>query len=104
MTIDSKPDDPVFLNARREAVAILILWACCFAWTVPYCYLHGYDAPSDPVDLQLTLGIPDWVFWGIAVPWVCAGVVSILLCLFFFQDDDLGHSDDEDSVETASIE
>jgi hypothetical protein len=88
-------DDPVYQHSRREALVILVLWGISFAWTVPYCYFTGYQAPGSLQELQTTLGIPSWVFWGVAVPWVVCGVVSILLCLFFIRDDDLGHAEDE---------
>lgn len=88
-------NDPVFQHSRREALVILVLWGISFAWTVPYCYVNGYQAPGVPEDLGMTLGIPSWVFWGVAVPWIVCGAISILLCLFFIRNDDLGHADDE---------
>lgn len=69
---------------------ILLVWGFCFAWTIPYCYLYGYDASVRPQELPLVWGMPAWVFWGVAVPWVVAGLVSVALCLWFIQDDDLG--------------
>lgn len=98
MPINRPPDDPVFLHSRREAIVILIVWGLCFAWTVPYCYLNGYETPAKPEDLKIVLGMPAWVFWGIAVPWAIAGLVSIALCLWFIRDDDLGEEADEVSA------
>ncbi|MEZ6067752.1 MAG: DUF997 family protein [Planctomycetaceae bacterium] len=89
MPISEPPDDPVFLHARREAIVILLVWAACFAWTVPYCYLNGYGAPTDGEPIPLVIGMPAWVFWGVAVPWLVGGLVSIGLCLFYIEDDDL---------------
>ena len=34
--------DPVFRNARREALFILGLYAVALVYTVTYCYLNGY--------------------------------------------------------------
>ncbi|MCA9055549.1 MAG: DUF997 family protein [Planctomycetaceae bacterium] len=95
MPIDRPPDDPVFLHSRREAVVILVLWGLCFAWTIPYCYIYGYNTPADAETLPIVMGMPAWVFWGVAVPWLVAGLISIGLCLWFIQDDDLGHAADE---------
>jgi hypothetical protein len=89
MTVERPPDDPVFLHSRREALVMLLVWAASFAWTVPYCYFNGYDAPGDPAQLEIVFGMPAWVVWGIVVPWVVFGVVAILLCLYFIRDDDL---------------
>lgn len=90
MSIPRSPDDPVFLHSRREAVVILLVWVACFAWVVPYSYLQGYTAPASPEHLDLVLGVPAWVFWGVVGPWIVAGAVSIGLCLWFIQDDELG--------------
>ena len=87
--IDSPPDDPVFLNSRREFLIIMGVWAVCLLWVVPYCYLFGYHTISDPADLKLVLGMPSWVVWGIAVPWLLADIVTIILCLWVIKDDDL---------------
>lgn len=92
MPTDRSPDDPVFLHSRREAVVILGVWALSLLWTVPYCYLNGYQSPAAPEELPIVLGMPAWVFWGIAVPWVVCGLISIALCLWFIQDDDLGET------------
>lgn len=87
--------DPVYKHSRREAVLILILWGLSFAWTVPYCYFRGYGAPASPDDVEIAFGIPAWVWWGVALPWIVCGVISIALCQFYIRDDDLGHAADE---------
>ena len=100
-------DDLVYVNARREAIFILLLWCLCLFWTVGFCYLDGYtEHPQlpgdvtamlpdlsgfdrDPQSLQtpLGLGIPDWVFWGVAVPWGLCILISTWFCFFFMTDD-----------------
>lgn len=87
--------DPVYVHSRREASVILIVWALSFAWTVPYCYFFGYRTTNDNWELSMTLGLPSWIVWGVAFPWVVSGVVSIYLCLFYIKDDDLGQAEDE---------
>ena len=89
-------DDPVYRHALREAFVILALWGTSFAWTVPYCYTHGYTREDGTV--ETVLGIPAWVWWGVALPWIVMGVIAILLCLVFIQDDDLGHTADEEGA------
>ena len=55
--------------------------------------MEGRERSLDDFHSPLGLGIPDWVFYGIAMPWlVCIGV-SVWWCLFFFQEDDLGKSE-----------
>ena len=105
--------DPTYRNSLREAKFILGLWAVCFVYTTGYGYLNGYlvhqPLPSstgpgitelfgplesfnrDPesVTYPLGLGIPDWIFYGVAVPWVICIVLSFWYGLFMFAEDDL---------------
>ncbi len=105
--------DPVYQNSWREARLILIVWTCCFLYTTSYCYLYGYlvhepspqstggdvaelfgplstwNRQGDSVTYPLGLGIPEWVFYGVALPWLIAIMISIGFCLFVFREDDL---------------
>ena len=81
--------DPVYLHARKEAALILGVWFVAFLWTVPFCYFNGYDSQIDVKELTFILGMPSWVFWGIAVPWMCCNLVTIWFCFGYFSEDDL---------------
>ncbi len=108
-------NQPLLSHARREAVMMLGLWLLCLIYTTGYCYLRGYQSHEpDPattgidiaeilvvppgferdvstLTLPLGLGIPDWVFYGIILPWlVCIGV-TFIFAFCVFQEDDLGH-------------
>ena len=115
----------LYENSRREAIVILIIWLVTTIYSSVYCYLFGYkshdmvasakgptlselvgDLPgwnraAESLQLPLSLGIPDWVFFGVVVPWcLCIGL-TFWFCLFFFVEDDLsadGSDDHEDSV------
>jgi fatty acid desaturase len=80
--------DPVFLNGRREALAVFVTWLAAFLWAVPYCATHAYT-PVDPQNLKTLWGIPEWTFWGIFLPWLVADVVTIWLCFGYMRDDEL---------------
>ena len=84
-----RPDDPVFLHARREALVILALWAAALLWVVPYCYFNGYHEVPDPDQLKTVFGIPDWVFWGVLTPWIACTLATIGISVWVIQDDDL---------------
>jgi hypothetical protein len=108
-------EDPVFLNSLREAKLIISIWAVAMLYTCSYCYLYGYQShPSDPAAIgpavsswvgplksfdrdptTLTtpfgLGIPDWVFYGVAAPWLVCLLATFGFCLFIFKEDDLGN-------------
>ena len=79
--------DPTFLTARREAIIIFLVWVVGFLWSVPYCYLAGYGAPAAPP--HMLWGIPSWVVWGIAVPWLLADAFTVWMCVAYMTDDDV---------------
>jgi hypothetical protein len=41
--------------------------------------------------LEIILGIPDWTFWGIVVPWMACLVITWLFLCCIFQEDSLGN-------------
>ena len=110
---DALVEDPIYLHTRREAKIILSIWLIALIYTCTYCYLFGYAThPSDPaatgpaistwvgplesfdrepdsITTPLGLGIPDWVFYGVALPWVICILLSVFFCLFVFEEDDL---------------
>lgn len=117
-------EDPIMRRCRREAILILSVWFLCFAWSATYCYLNGYlsheprpaskvtgpdiakvvgplksfDRKPDSLTFPLGLGIPDWVFYGIVMPWVFCVVFSLVFCQFIFAEDDLrGDAETEES-------
>ena len=109
--------DPVYVHSRREAIFIFSIWVVFCVYTCAFCYLYGYlsheplptsTGPAigqivgplesfnrDPESLSfpLNLGIPDWVFYGIFLPWLVCIALSIWYGLFFFVEDDLGEAD-----------
>ena len=118
-------EDLVLTHSRREATFILLLWLACLIYSVSYCYLYGYvsheplpasTGPSieglfgeaarfdrDPgtIDTPLGLGIPDWVLFGVALPWLISLLLCFWYCCCFFAEDDLIPSQDnqtEDDV------
>jgi hypothetical protein len=85
--------DPVLRHARREAAGILVIWVtvtlvCCLV-----SHELGYIRPDRLLgagDLRPILGMPRWFFWGVTVPWVMSGAVSLVFAGFAMADDDLG--------------
>jgi hypothetical protein len=91
---NAQPLDPVYVHARREAWIILAFFGVCLAWTVGYCARFAHT-PADPqAAVPTVLGVPSWVFWGVALPWLLAGVFSIVFALWGIADDDLGQEAD----------
>ena len=51
-------------------------------------YTYGYGRSLE--DLTFVLGFPDWVFWGIIVPWSVCVAFSFYFGATFMRDHDLG--------------
>jgi hypothetical protein len=85
--------DTVVRNSRREAIIIGLMWLastlyCCF-----YSWWFGYGSSDHPLtrkDVNPTLGIPSWAFWGYIVPWAVCALFTIWFAGFYMVDDDLG--------------
>lgn len=80
--------DPVFRSARREAAVVLAVWAVALVYTVSVCYWLGYGRTAE--SLRFMWGFPDWVFWGIVVPWWVCLAITAWFAFGFMTDDDLG--------------
>jgi len=81
-------EDPILRNSRREALVVLCIWVIACAYTVGYCYAFGYH--REPGSLKFVAGLPDWVFWGILVPWTTCSLLSFWVSNYLIADDDLG--------------
>lgn len=92
---DDFEPDPIFVDSRREAGWILLMWASCFVWTLTVCLSLGYQDNVQPESFSTILGMPAWVVWGIGLPWLLADLVTIWFCLFRMKDGDLGTVDEE---------
>jgi hypothetical protein len=85
--------DPTFVNTRREAKIIFCLWFAALLWTIPFSYLHGYDSTAA---IDMVWGIPSWVFWGVALPWLLTSLFALWFSFRGIADDDLGRAPDEE--------
>ncbi|MGH7199926.1 MAG: DUF997 family protein [Planctomycetaceae bacterium] len=90
-------EDPVLRSARREAIIVFTVFIIACAYTISYCYLHGYGRELE--DLEFVLGFPDWVFWGIIAPWSVCIVFAFLFGTVFIKDETLGEDPDESEAD-----
>jgi len=74
--------DSEFRQARREALHIVILSGICMLWTIGYCGIFAYDT----VAVTLLGGIPQWVIFGVALPWLSATVYSLWFALVHMKE------------------
>jgi hypothetical protein len=80
-------------NARREGLLIMSIWAAALVWSVVSAYVLGYY--RSPLEMNLILGMPDWVFWSVVLPWGACLAFSVWFCFVYMADDDLGQDPDE---------
>jgi hypothetical protein len=84
---EKKKELPLLKSARREAKAAFCIWLAAMTYSVGYCSLFGYG--RTPESLTFILGFPDWVFWGLVVPWGVCTIVATLFAFFFMKDENL---------------
>ncbi|MFP6855144.1 MAG: hypothetical protein VB980_05115 [Opitutales bacterium] len=70
---------PSFLQARWELFIILVGFTVFLTWVLLTCWILGYETEVEK--LGTVLGLPHWVFWGIALPWLGASIFTFWFCL-----------------------
>lgn len=68
--------DPLFRSAVVEACVSTTIWLIASVWSLGVSYWLGYNQRVE--DLKLVFGFPNWVFWGIVVPWITCTIVAIV--------------------------
>ncbi|MBT7982913.1 MAG: DUF997 family protein [Akkermansiaceae bacterium] len=82
-----------FKQAKSELGIFLTGWLFFAAWVITYSYFNAYkDQNEEP---SITFGMPSWVFWGIAVPWICATAFTVYLSLFVIKDQEFRNEEDQ---------
>ena len=89
----SSQTDPVVRSGRREALIVVGIWSVALTYSVITCYVLGYNRPVN--ELKLVVGFPEWVFWGVLVPWVTCSVISWVFGAMFMRDGHLGQDLEE---------
>lgn len=87
-----REEDSVVRSSRREALTVLGVWLVALAWTVGYCTARGYS-PETATD-RFVLGFPEWVFWGIVVPWFACIAFGCWFSSFGMEDVELEEARD----------
>jgi len=88
-------EDPVLTSSRREALLVMAIWLSACVYSIAVCYRMGYG--RDVETLTFVLGFPDWIFWGVVVPWTVCTLLSFVLSYFVIRDEDLGEEQAEES-------
>jgi hypothetical protein len=78
---------PLVKHARREMSGALVVWAVALTYTVGVSVTMGYGRSAE--SLTFVLGFPDWIFWGVVVPWFTSAIVSTVYAFWVMVDDPL---------------
>ena len=70
----------------KEVKYLLLAWLFFASWVLIYCGFEAYV--QDHEDVKITFGMPSWVFWGIALPWICSIIYTIYFSLFVMKDNE----------------
>lgn len=88
--------DPVFVHAKREAVIVLVVFTLFMLVSLGVSYSLAPPSGKAQAAVDLVLGMPHWVFWGIFLPWMFANVVTAWFCFVTIKRDDLTEPDGGD--------
>jgi hypothetical protein len=88
-------EDPLLHSAKREALAALVVWLVALIYSVAVCFTLGSNRAPD--QLTYVLGFPDWIFWGVVLPWFVCLAISAWFAFFFMQDHPLGEDESEET-------
>jgi hypothetical protein len=80
-------EDPLLTSARRNMRFATGLFVVALVYTLGVCWTFGYHRPAG--SLTFVLGFPDWVFWGIVVPWAACTLISMWYALGVMTDEPL---------------
>ena len=70
----------------KEVKYLLLAWLFFASWVLIYCGFEAYG--QDHEDVKITFGMPSWVFWGIALTWICSIIYTIYFSLFVMKDNE----------------
>lgn len=85
-------DDPIVRSSRREALFAMSVWLAAMIYTVSVCVRYGYLRPAEQI--RYLWGFPDWILWGLMLPWIVCTLVTIWFAWFFMASDSLGEDTD----------
>lgn len=73
--------EPSYRRTLKEAIVAALLWLGAGVWVISVSYWLGSGRP-----VRSIAGIPNWVVWGVLLPWVTLFLLHSWYSLFFLQD------------------
>lgn len=85
--MNSSAEDPLLRSSRREAIVVTLFGIVALVYTITYCSMFGFNREIGSI--TFVLGFPDWIFWGVIVPWAICTLVACFFSYVLMQDHDL---------------
>jgi hypothetical protein len=98
----SANEDPVLTSSRREALITFAIWLMACIYSISVCYRYGYG--RDVTTLTYVLGFPDWIFYGVVLPWTICTVLCFVMAYCVIADAELGEEQAEEQITTRASE
>jgi hypothetical protein len=95
-------EDPVLTSSRREALITFTIWLVACIYSISVCYNYGYN--RDVATLTYIFGFPDWIFYGVVLPWSVCTVLCFLMAYFVIADGELGEEQLEEQLGPGASE
>lgn len=93
----SRPvEDPVVRSSRREALCVVGLWCVTLVYCVTIYATLGRPRPVE--ELRFVWGLPEWVFWGVCLPWIVCLGLSVVFAYGVMRDEHLGPEREDDDA------
>ncbi|SKC84428.1 DUF997 family protein [Maledivibacter halophilus] len=83
---DTKKRRNSYLLCLKEFKIGAVVTAVFIAISCLTSYFMGYG--RDPKTLKLVFGFPDWVFWGVLIPWFSIVLFTTIYGLFIMKGDE----------------
>lgn len=85
---DDFEEDPLVRHSRMEAAVAGLIWLAFMTSVVGISFALG--SGRKPADVTYVFGVPDWVFFGVVIPWVVGVGVSYWYAFTFVRDESIG--------------
>lgn len=75
-----------YLKSLKEFKVSIIVGGLFILVSCVISYLMGYS--RSPEDIKLILGFPDWIFFGVLLPWILIVLFTIFYSLTLMKGDE----------------
>ncbi|MDF1816294.1 MAG: hypothetical protein P1V20_29110 [Verrucomicrobiales bacterium] len=85
-----------YRQSLRELKCIVSAWAVFALWNVSAGALLAYKLPDPGEPLATVIGIPQWAFFTVLLPWIAGNIFIIWFAVRFMKDTDTVSGEERD--------